>query len=379
MPRAGQTATALGARLPQRVVLGLLIRSFPPTHVDRILDTLGRREQRQRLLPARLMVYFTLGMWIFGSHSYEEVLAEILRGVPGLTTHPATHPPDGVTATAAAIGRARRRLGVDPLRLLFEDVAGPAEQVAPDPLLPGCRRTLRLSVVAVDVPDTNANRIEFGDRPREAAFPGPAFPQAQLSLLIDDRTHRVVAAALDDGSERPPLRALAGSMTPGTLLVMDERPFSAALWSAVADLGCDQLWTVPDGLDLPVHMRLPDGSRLSRLPGPDGSARRTVRVVARPSFCLVTSVLDYRAAPAERLLAVYDRYRASGHGFEGISVYQGGDRLVLRSKSPDLVRQELYAMLCVHHTIGELVDYTLLDKFSPSAENGRPSGPVDTL
>src|SRR5438445_1557511 len=145
MPRAGQTATALGARLPQRVVLGLLIRAFPPTHVDRILDTLGRREQRQRLLPARLMVYFTLGMWIFGSLSYEEVLAEILRGVPGLT-HPAAHPPDGTTATAAAIGRARRRLGVEPLRLLFEDVAGPAEQVAPDPLLPGSRRTLRLSV-----------------------------------------------------------------------------------------------------------------------------------------------------------------------------------------------------------------------------------------
>jgi transposase IS4-like protein len=362
MPRAGQTATTSGARLPQRVVLGLLIRAFPPSRVDQILDALGRREQRQRLLPARLMVYFTLGMWIFGSLSYEEVLAEILRGVPGLT-HPAVQAQSGGTgpggtATAAAIGRARRRLGVEPLRLLFEEVAGPADAVAPDPLLPGCRRTLRLSAVAVDVPDTLANRAEFGSS-------APGFPRAHLTLLVDDRTHRVVAAGPGEGPDRPQLRALAGSVMPGTLLVVDERPFSSAVWGALADLGCDQLWSVPDAADLPVQMRLPDGSRLARLPD---DSRRTVRVVTRPAFGLITSVLDYRAAPAERLLAVYDRYRANGLGFDGITVYQGGDRLVLRSKSPDLVRQELYAMLCVHHTIGELVDYTMLDRFTPAQE-----------
>jgi Insertion element 4 transposase N-terminal len=366
MPRAGQTATALGARLPQRVVLGLLIRAFPPPRVDQILDTLGRREQRQRLLPARLMVYFTLGMWIFGSLSYEEVLAEILRGVPGLT-NPGGTPQSGqgpnATATAAAIGRARRRLGVEPLRLLFEEVAGPATAIAPDPLLPGCRRTLRLDSVAIDVPDTLANRIEFGGRVRDSA-PGPAFPKVRLALLIDDRAHRVVAAGLEESPDRPPLRQLAAAIAPGTLLVMGERAFSPGLWGAVADLGCDQLWNAQDAAELPVHLRLPDGSRISRLPGADGSARRTVRVVSRPGHGLITSILDYRAAPAERLLAVYDRYRTTGLGFEGITVYQGGDRLVLRSKSPDLVRQELYAMLCVHHTIGELVDYTLLDKFT---------------
>src|SRR6266699_1685993 len=138
MPRAGQTTSALGGGLPQRVVMGLLIRSFPPGHVDQIVDVLGRREQRQRLLPARLMVYFTLGLWIFGELSYEEVLAEIVRGIPGLT-----HPQGTETASAAAIGRARRRLGVEPLRLLFERAAAPAAP-APDPLLPGGWRPLRL-------------------------------------------------------------------------------------------------------------------------------------------------------------------------------------------------------------------------------------------
>jgi len=355
--------------LPQRVVLGLLIRAFPPTQVDEILDVLGRREQRQRLLPARLMVYFTLGMWIFGALSYEEVLAEIVRAVPGLTLPAGTE-----TATAAAIGRARRRLGVEPLRLLFEQAAGRDAASVPDPLLPGGWHSLRVSRIAVEVPDTLANRIEFAARPLEAAAAGA--PRVYLSLLIDDHTHRIVTASVSGGADWARDRRIAATMSPGALVLMDQRPFSAALWTAVRDRGCEQLWPVADEASFPVHQRLPDGSGLSRLPGSAGpAAARAVRVVDRPGpgqdgadgpaargeGRLVSSILDHRKAPAERLGAVFDRFRTSGYGFESISAYQGGSRIVLRSKSPDLVCQELYAMLCVHHAIGELVDATLHD------------------
>src|SRR5438270_4179222 len=169
MPRAGHTNTALSAGLPQRVVLGLLIRAFPPGHVDQIVDVLGRREQRHRLLPARLMVYFTLALWIFGELPYEEVLGEIVRGIPGLT-----QPADAQPASAAAIGRARRRLGPEPLRLLFERATAPAAAAAgPDPLLPGGWRPLRLGRISAEVPDTLANRVEFaGPRPEPGASAG---------------------------------------------------------------------------------------------------------------------------------------------------------------------------------------------------------------
>jgi hypothetical protein len=106
--------------LPQRVALGVLLRSFPPAHIDRVLDAAERREQRQRLLPARLMVYFTLGMWIFKTLSYEQILAEMLCNAPVLAVPSAVDE----QASAAAIGRARRRLGVEPLRLLFEQARG---------------------------------------------------------------------------------------------------------------------------------------------------------------------------------------------------------------------------------------------------------------
>ena len=381
MPRAGLTTTALGAGLPQRVVLGLLIRSFPPAQVDELLDVLGRREQRQRLLPARLMVYFTLGMWIFGALSYEEVLAEIVRAVPGLTLPAGTE-----TATAAAIGRARRRLGVEPLRLLFEQAAGHGAPSGPDPLLPGGWPSLRLCRIAVEVPDTLANRIEFAARPLEAAAPGA--PRVYLSLLIDDHSHRIMAASVSGGTDWARDRRIAATMAPGALVLMDERPFSTALWTAVRDRGSEQLWPVADPASFPVHQRLPDGSGLSRLPGAAlPAAARDVRVVersgpgegggngtsARADARLVTSILDHRAAPAERLGAVFERYRTSGYGFEGISAYQGGNRIVLRSKSPDLVCQELYAMLCVHQAIGELVDATMYEAAPPArvAEEAR--------
>ncbi|MBS2961463.1 transposase domain-containing protein [Actinocrinis puniceicyclus] len=364
MSRADQTTTALSGGLPQRVVLGLLIRAFPPGHVDQIVDVLGRREQRHRLLPARLMVYFTLALWIFGELPYEEVLGEIVRGIPGLT-----YPPGAQTASAAAIGRARRRLGVEPLRLLFERAAAPAAVLnGPDPLLPGGWRTLRLGRIAADVPDTLANRAEFAVRGSETGSAGAAAgPRVYLSLLTDDLTHRVVAASVGGGTDGGRDRRLLASVSPGSLVVLDdERPLSAGLWTAVGDHGGELLWPVPEGPALPVHHRLPDGSGLSRLPAAAGAAR-IVRVIERGSCAsrLVTSILDHRKAPADRLTAVHDRNRAHGNGFRGITAYQGGDRIVLRSKSPDLVRQELYAMLCVHHAIGELVDFTLLEARQP--------------
>jgi hypothetical protein len=275
-----------------------------------------------------------------------------------------TYPPGAQTASAAAIGRARRRLGVEPLRLLFERAVAPASGLTgADPLLPGGWRPLRLGRIAADVPDTLANRAEFAARGSDAA----AGPRVYLSLLTDDLTHRVVAASVGGGADGGRDRRVLASLAPGSLLVLDEeRPLSAGLWTAVGDRGGELLWPVPDGPAFPVHHRLPDGSGLSRLPAAGGAAR-IVRVIERGSCAsrLVTSILDHRKAPAERLTAVHDRNRAHGNGFRGITAYQGGDRIVLRSKSPDLVRQELYAMLCVHHAIGELVDFTLLEGRQP--------------
>jgi hypothetical protein len=368
MPPAGRFSHDPGTRLPQRVALGVLLRSFPPVLVDRALDEAGRREQRQRLLPARLMVYFTLGMWIFRALPYELILAELLRDVPGLA--PPVAP--GEQASAAAIGRARRRLGVEPLRLLFEQAAGSA---ATEPAAFRGLRPLRLCELDVGMPATPANLDGFaglaGRRPAQpCAAPAQSPPSAahraaarrslaRMRLLVECGSHRITAAEVVGEAE--PDRSAACAVLPGDLLVMDERPLSAPLWGAVEDLGGQVLWPLPESAQVSSGTRLPDGSVLGKLAaddGPDLVARVFPAPAAgRGAGWLATSILDHRAAAAAELAALHEAAGVAGSGsvFDGIGAYASGDRLELRSKDPEMVRQELYAMLCVHHAIGDLV------------------------
>jgi hypothetical protein len=325
--------------LPQRVALGVLLRSFPPAHVDLVLDAADRREQRQRLLPARLMVYFTLGMWIFKALSYEQILGEILCNAPGLALPGAVDEP----ASAAAIGRARRRLGVEPLRLLFEQAADTSP--LPTPASFRGLRPLWLRRVEVGVPATPANLAGFGSSAR-----------TRMSVLIEDFTGRVIAADVADASDQPE-RVLSGVALDDSMLILDERPLSARLWTAVERLGVEQLWPLEDQRQPASAGRLPDGSVLAKLTADDGS-ELVARVFARPGGSparLATSILDHRLAPAAELAALYDARRA-GADFDAIAARRVGDVLELRSKDPEMVRQELYAMLCVHHAIGDLVN-----------------------
>jgi hypothetical protein len=325
--------------LPQRVALGVLLRSFPPAHVDRVLDAAERREQRQRLLPARLMVYFTLGMWIFKTLSYEQILAEMLCNAPVLAVPGALDE----QASAAAIGRARRRLGVEPLRLLFEQARG-ASGFSVTESYRGLR-PIRLRRLEVSVPASPANLGGFG--------PGA---RTDLNLLVEHGTGRVLAADIADADSAPE-RVLDGAALRDSLLIIDERPLRARLWTAVERLGAEQLWPISDEQQPASATRLPDGSALGKLTADDGSefvARVFSRPGAGPPVRLATSILDHRLAPAAELAELYD-VRDSENGVDAIGVYRDGDTLELRSKDPEMVRQELYAMLCVHHAIGDLI------------------------
>jgi hypothetical protein len=322
--------------LSQRVALGVLLRSFPPALVDAVLDEADRREQRQRLLPARLMVYFTLGMWIFKTLSYEQILAELLGTVPGLAVPNGAEEP----ATAAAIGRARRRLGVEPLRLLFEQASGAATDPAPERY-----RGLRpvwLRRLEVSTPASPANLAGFG---RGA--------HTSMTLLIEHRTGRVLAADIAEAGSSPE-RVLEQIPLEDVLLIVDARPLSARLWTAAERLGAGQLWPLAGAPA--AATRLPDGSALGKVTADDGS-EFVARVFARPGgegpARLAASILDHRLAPATELAELYAA--RTGTGVDAVGVYRDRDFLEPRSKDPEMVRQELYAMLCVHHAIGDLI------------------------
>jgi hypothetical protein len=114
----GQVKSPAGERLSDRIAIGVLTRAFPPRLVDEVIAETGRGEQRSRLLPARVVVYFVLAMCLFFGQPCEEVARLLGEGLGNRER-------SWRVPTTAAIGRARRRLGVEPLKLLFARVCRP--------------------------------------------------------------------------------------------------------------------------------------------------------------------------------------------------------------------------------------------------------------
>jgi hypothetical protein len=124
-----------------RISVGVLTRAFPPDLVDEVVEMTGTREQRRRLLPTRLMVYFVLALWLFrGRNSgYGQVMAKLADGLyhrrRGEDLLAGQLDPDGWVDAGggrrwrqpdiSSLSRARGKLGADPLRMLSGHVAGP--------------------------------------------------------------------------------------------------------------------------------------------------------------------------------------------------------------------------------------------------------------
>jgi hypothetical protein len=371
---AGVTRIVRAARdrLPDRVAIGVLTRTFPPGLVDEVIDEAGAREQRKRSLPARLTTYFTLAMWLWREHGYEEVLRQLVDGLGWSGADGERMGPDEAdVAWSGSITKARARLGVEPLRLLFARVAGPVGE----PGTPGCFwRGLRLRVIdgsTVEVADSAAHRAAFV-APSTADGSGP-FPQVRLLAHAECGTKALLDVAFDGYrvAESTLAERVLASFGSGMLVMADRNFLSWRLWREAAATGADLLWRVSDSFGLPVVQRLDDGSYLSVLRPPrkrDG-APVTVRVIeytvsttdsdgVRTSelFCLATTLLDPHAAPIEEIPALYhDRWRGETMLDAVKTDLRGGPDVLLRSQHPDGVRQEMWALFCLYQALADLI------------------------
>src|SRR6478752_10539776 len=110
-----------GARISDHVTLGVLTSTVPAALIDTVLADTGRQSQRQRQLPARVVVYYVMALALYAQASYGEVLRCLLEGVRWLRLAGA----GPAVAGKSAITRARARLGPTPLKELFARVARP--------------------------------------------------------------------------------------------------------------------------------------------------------------------------------------------------------------------------------------------------------------
>lgn len=369
MPRAGWKKPESERRLSDLVSVGVLTRVFPPELVDEVIAEVGKTEQRHRSLPARVMAYFSIGMALYSDGSYEDVLAQLTDGLSWASGWSERFSPP----SKSAIFQARARLGAKPLAALFARVARPiGVDTTPGVWLAG-RRLVAVDGMCLDVADTPVNDEHFG-RPGVNKGERAAFPQARVVAVAECGTHAVFAAEIGrySDSEASLTEPLLDRLAPGMVLLADRGFFSYALWRKTIATGVDLLWRIRTDTNGPkpaLVEDLPDGSWLAHLSQTHSAAARReepmlVRVIdytiddgrENPEpYRLFTTLLDPAEVSAVDLAAAYTQRWEVELTFDELKTHQRGPRTVLRSKSPDLVLQEIWGHLCCHYAIRSLM------------------------
>jgi len=361
--------------LPAPAGLGVLTAEITPELVDEVIDLSGCREKRQRLLPARAVVYFVLGLCLFsGADSHAP---PGYRSVMRWLTNSVRHLHGLALPTSSALTRARQRLGSKPLELLFDLRRGPlAGEGTPGAFAFGLR-LVAWDGTGIDVADTPGNAREFG-------VTQGGNPQVRLMALTECGTHAIIDAAFDGvekASEHKLARRLLHALGPGMLLLADRNFAGHELWGLVTAAGADMAWRIKKNLVLPPVGVLDDGSFLSIMPTPaenvrHGQARargkplrelpqgHLIRVIEytvtvttaggrtrTEPFRLATTLLDCRQAPAAQLASIYHERWEIENSYGELKTRLRGAEFILRSRSPDLACQELYAFLIIYQAL----------------------------
>jgi hypothetical protein len=329
--------------------------------VHEVLREEGRESQRQRKLPAHVVVYYVIALALYMGVAYGEVLRCLVEGLGWLGL-----PVQRIRAAGpSGISQARSRVGVEPLRRLYEELVEPVAVERTRGAWYRRWRLVSLDGSTLDVADEKVNDEAFG---RPGASRGASgYPQLRFVSLLECGTHVLFGA--QDGpygtSEIELARSVLARLRPGMLCLADRSFFSFALWSQAADTGADLLWRMKVNAVLPCEERLEDGSYLSTIyPSAKDRRRdqrgRIVRVIEyslegvenpEPLYRVLTTLLDPAAAPAQELAALYHERWEIETAFDELKTHLRGRGIVLRSKTPELVRQEFYGLLLAHYAL----------------------------
>lgn len=362
-----RTVAALpeGSRITDYVSLGVISKTFPVSQVRSVLVATEKASIRERDLPAHVVVYYVIALALYMQSSYREVLRCLLEGVQWLID-PSV--PIKV-AGKSGISQARTRLSWEPLKQLHDELVKPIATPATKGAWYRAWRLVSLDGSSLDVADEKANAEAFG-RPG-ASRGASAYPQLRFVSLVENGTHVLFGTQMGSYAtgEISLAKAMLGALREGMLCLADRQFFGFELWQQGRASGADLLWRVKRNARLLCDKRLPDGSYLSRIYPAQKDQRRqrnglTVRVIeyrlqgvagAEPIYRLVTSILDAEQAPATELAALYHERWEIETALDELKTHLRGAKIILRSKIPDLVRQEFYGLMMAHFAVRGLM------------------------
>lgn len=354
-----------GSRITDYISLGVIAKFFPRETVDAALQQTGRASQRERDLPAHVVVYYVIALALYMRSSYREVLRCLLEGVQWLLDPSAAVK----VAGKSGISQARSRLGPEPLRHLYEAIVAPIATRRTRGAWYRQWRLISLDGSTLDTADTVENDQAFG-RPG-ASRGSSAFPKIRFVALLENGTHVLWAARMARYAtdELTLAEDVVPALSKGMLCLADRFFPSYKLWRRAARTGADLLWRARRNARLEVDRRLPDGSYLSRIYNSTSDRRNqrnaiVVRVIdyclkdvrdAEPLYRLITTILDPAQAPAKELAALYHERWEIETAPDELKTHLRGAQIVLRSKTPELVEQEFWGLLMAHFAIRGLM------------------------
>lgn len=351
-----------GDRLTDLMNIGVLTTRFPLDQIHQVLQETSKGSKRLRDLPAHVMMYYVVALALYRAEGSREVLRLLLAGLQAIVGLGV----EVVPATKAAISRARSRLGMEPVKELYDRIVGPVADAQTQGAFYRGWHVVALDGFTLETPDTVANEEAFG-RPKSPAGGKSAYPLVRGVGLVEVGTHVLYGAVLGDyyTGEVTLARQVVPRLKKGMLCLADRYFPGFELWEQAVATGAELVWRVRSRIRFVEEERLPDGSYLSRFPSRrKGKAPMRVRVIEYKvknqkgedqEVRIITSLLDWRLAPAQELAALYAERWEFETALDEFKTHLRGARTVLRSQTPDLVRQEVYGLLLAHFALRGLM------------------------
>jgi len=351
-----------------RVSVGFkqMTKAFPRALIDRILAETDRAGVRRRKLPGYLMVYYVIALGLMVSVSAREVLRRLLDDVRDDLSDGAE-----LIASRAAICKARQRLGVEPIKELFERVGRPIAKRTTQGAWFGRLRLVALDGSSLNVQDTPANRETYGKAVLAGTSTSP-LPLIRFVALCEIGTHVLFAVRMAAWkiSEVALAKQLIHRLEPGMLCLADRLFYGFPLWNEAVATGAELLWRVQKKIPLPRLQMLADGSYLSEIRARSNAKvaervrRVPVRVIEfnvtvghrREHYRVITTLLDPNKAPAIELANLFARRWGIETTFGELKTYLRGREVLLRSQRPDLVEQDFFGLLLAHYGVRCVMD-----------------------
>jgi hypothetical protein len=338
---------------------------IPPEAVRQALAATGRINPRRCTLTHEVVCWVVLAMGLLTDLPIRQVFKHARRLRVG---EKSPH--------RSSLCVARQRLGIAPVRHLFEHVVHPlARPETPGAFYRGFR-LVGIDGTVFDVPDSEANAAAFG-RPSAGPRGDGAFPQVRKLSLVELGTHIEVAFVVRSiaHGEQSMVGGLLRHLAPDMLLLEDRGFFSYDHWKGAISRGAKVLARVKSGLILKPIRNLADGSYLAKIYrgcydrqiDRDGIVVRVIRytlddpqrVGHGETHVLITNLLDEELYPARELIILYHERWEQELVYDEQKTHHDPRRATkpaqLRSETPAGVIQEIHALSLGHFVIRALM------------------------